>query len=166
MPDLSLVTIMFLVFIVTQRLGELFHSRSNTKILRAKETLECGQSFYPYLLSLQLMWLLGLLLAGHIAEVNLNWLGCFFVLQVFHFWIIIQLGERWTIRLFIFDEPTVKTGLLKYSRHPNHMLRVAETFVAPMVLGLWQLAIIFTALYALLLVLRANEGKKVLALSS
>ena len=163
MPELSLITVMFLVYVITQRFGEFFLSHSNTKRLRAKETLECGQLLYPYLLCLQLTWLLTLVLAGHIEAINLYWLVCFFVLQIFHFWIMIILGERWTTRLFIFDSPLAESGPFKFFKYPHYILRILDTFVVPMVLGLWQLGLIFSTLLAILLFIRTKEEKKVLA---
>lgn len=161
-PELFLPTIMFLVFVVVQRLGELYISRANTKALRAKGAIEFGSEHYQYFASLNFLWIFGLVLAGHIEQVNYYWLGIFAVLQIFRFWILTSLGERWTTRIIVLDEPLVSDGPYKYFRHPSYMLTITEVFVAPMVLGLWQLAIVFLFLNAGMLFVRIRAEEKAL----
>jgi len=163
MPELSLPAIMFLVFIVTQRLGELYIARKNTAALLARGAVEHGQWHYPYMIALHSLWVFGLLLAGHVQQVNYFWLAVFGVLQFFRVWILVTLGERWTTRIIVLDEPLVLEGPFKYFRHPNYMLVVAEIFVAPMVLGLWQMALVFSALNGAMLFIRIREEEKALA---
>lgn len=163
MPELSLLTIMFLTFIVCQRLGELFIAKKNTAALFEKGAVEHGAWHYPFMVTLHTFWILALLLAGHVQEVNNLWLGVFVVLQFFRLWILTALGERWTTRIIVLDEPLVLSGPFKYFKHPNYMLVVAEIFVAPMVLGLWQMAIIFSILNAAMLFVRIREEEKALS---
>ncbi len=163
MPELSLVTIMFLVFVITQRLAELFVSRQNTAALLAKGAKEYGRLHYPYMVSLHFLWVFGLVLAGHVEQVNYYWLLIFAVLQGFRLWILTSLGERWTTRIIVLDEPLILAGPFKYFRHPNYMLVVAEIFVAPMVLGLWEMALVFSVLNGVMLFVRIREEEKALA---
>ncbi len=163
MPELFLPTITFLAFVVTQRLGGLYLSRANTKVLRSRGAVEHGRGHYQYIASLSFLWIFGLVLAGHIEQVRYNWLGIFAVLQLLRFWILITLGERWTTRVLVVDEPLVVDGPYKYFRHPYYMLVVAEVFVAPMVLGLWQMAIVFSVLYTAMLFVRIRVEEKALA---
>ena len=163
MPELFLPTIMFLVFVVTQRLGEYYISRLNTKSLRLKGGVEFGHEHYPYLASLNFLWVFGLVLAGHIEPVNYHWLAVFATLQLFRFWILVNLGDRWSTRIIVTDEPLVATGPFKYVRHPYYILISAEIFVAPMVLGLWQMALVFSLLNAGMLYVRIRSEEKALA---
>jgi len=140
MPELSLLTLMFLIFIVTQRLGELFIAKKNTAALLQKGAVEYGAWHYPFMVTLHTFWL-----------------------QFFRVWILASLGERWTTRIIVLDEPLVLAGPFKYFKHPNYMLVVAEIFVAPMVLGLWQMAIVFSVLNAAMLFVRIREEEKALA---
>jgi methyltransferase len=48
-------------------------------------------------------------------------------------------------------EPLVVAGPFKYLKHPNYTLVVAEIIVAPMVLGLFWVAAIFSVLNAAML---------------
>ena len=73
------------------------------------------------------------------------------------------LGERWTTRIIVLNEPLVAKGPFAYFRHPNYMLVVGEIFVAPMVLGLWQVALLFSVLNALVLAIRIRAEDQALS---
>lgn len=53
--------------------------------------------------------------------------------------------------IFFEGETLFARGPFRYFRHPNYMLVVAEIIVAPMVLGLWCVAVVWTVLNALML---------------
>lgn len=163
MPKISVLTLMFLIFIVTQRLGELYIAKKNTAALLEKGAVEYGAWHYPFMVTLHSFWVAALLLAGHVEVINFLWLAIFAILQFFRLWILTSLGERWTTRIIVLDEPLVLAGPFKYFKHPNYMLVVAEIFVAPMVLGLWQMAIVFSVLNAAMLFVRIREEEKALA---
>ncbi|MEM9279516.1 MAG: isoprenylcysteine carboxylmethyltransferase family protein [Pseudomonadota bacterium] len=160
---MSVLTVMFLIFIVTQRLGELVIAKRNTAALMARGAEEHAAGHYPFMVLLHTCWLAALILGGYDKEVSLVWLGIFAVLQLFRVWILTTLGERWTTRIIVLNEPLVLAGPFKYFRHPNYMLVVAEIFVAPMVLGLWDIAVIFSILNAAMLYVRIREEEKALA---
>lgn len=80
----------------------------------------------------------------------------------FRVWILASLGTRWTTRIIVLNEPLVARGPYKFLPHPNYMLVVAEIFVAPMVLGLWGVALIFTVLNAIVLTIRIRAENKAL----
>lgn len=163
MSDLSLLSVMFLIFIVSQRLGELFIAKRNTAALLAKGAVEYGSWHYPFMVTLHSLWVISLIVLGYHQEVSYFWLAIFAVLQFFRVWILTSLGERWTTRIIVLDEPLVLAGPFQYFKHPNYMLVVAEIFVAPMVLGLWQMAIVFSILNAMMLFVRIREEEKALS---
>jgi methyltransferase len=100
---------------------------------------------------------------GYTQPVSLFWLALFAILQVFRVWILASLGARWTTRIIILEEPLVTRGPFKFIRHPNYTLVVAEIIVAPMVLGLWWLATIFTVLNAAMLWVRIGAEERALS---
>ena len=73
------------------------------------------------------------------------------------------LGPRWTTRIIVLDEPLVRRGPFRFLRHPNHTLLVAEIAVAPMVLGLVWVAVVFSILNALVLWVRIRAENAALA---
>jgi methyltransferase len=66
-------------------------------------------------------------------------------------------------RIIVLEEPLVVRGPFKYFSHPNYMLVVAEIIVAPMVLGLVWIAVVFTVLNAGMLWVRIGVEHKALA---
>lgn len=155
--------ILFLSFIVLQRLSELVIAKRNTARLLEKGAYEVGAAHYPLMVAMHSAWIACLLLFGYDAEITFGWLAVFVLLQVFRLWILGSLGSRWTTRIIILEEPLVVRGPFKYVSHPNYMLVVAEIIVAPMVLGLVWVAVVFTVLNAAMLWVRIGVEHKALA---
>lgn len=156
-------TILFLAFIIVQRLSELVIAKRNTARLMAKGAYEVGAEHYPVMVAMHSAWIACLVIFGYDNSVAFGWLAIFAVLQVFRVWILGSLGSRWTTRIIILEEPLVDRGPFKYFSHPNYMLVVAEIIVAPMVLGLWWVALLFTVLNAAMLWVRIGVEHKALA---
>lgn len=156
-------TLLFLGFIILQRLSELAIAKRNTARLLAKGAYEVGAKHYPYMVAMHSAWIACLVILGFGEGVSFGWLAVFAVLQVLRVWILLSLGSRWTTRIIILDEPLVVKGPFKYFAHPNYMLVVAEIIVAPMVLGLGWVAAVFTVLNAGMLWVRIGVEHKALA---
>jgi methyltransferase len=156
-------TLLFLGFIVIQRLSELAIAKRNTANLLAKGAYEVGASHYPVMVAMHSAWIACLLIFGYDETIAYGWLAVFAVLQVFRVWILGSLGSRWTTRIIILEEPLIVRGPFKYFSHPNYMLVVAEIIVAPMVLGLVWVAVVFTVLNAAMLWVRIGVEHKALA---
>tara|TARA_R110001599_G_scaffold64982_1_gene183243 strand:+ start:911 stop:1408 length:498 start_codon:yes stop_codon:yes gene_type:complete len=157
------VTVLFLGFIIAQRLSELVIAKRNTARLLAKGAYEVGESHYPVMVAMHSVWIACLIFFGYDEAVTFGWLAIFAVLQVFRLWILGSLGGRWTTRIIILEEPLVVRGPFKYVSHPNYTLVVAEIIVAPMVLGLVWVAVVFTVLNAAMLWVRIAVEHKALA---
>lgn len=156
-------TFLFLGFIVIQRLSELVIAKRNTANLLAKGAYEVGASHYPVMVAMHSAWIACLLIFGYDETIAYGWFAVFAVLQVFRVWILGSLGSRWTTRIIILEEPLIVRGPFKYFSHPNYMLVVAEIIVAPMVLGLVWVAVVFTVLNAAMLWVRIGVEHKALA---
>lgn len=157
------VTVLFLGFIIAQRLSELVIAKRNTARLLDKGAYEVGESHYPVMVAMHSVWIACLIFFGYDEAVAFGWLAIFAVLQVFRLWILGSLGGRWTTRIIILEEPLVVRGPFKYVSHPNYTLVVAEIIVAPMVLGLVWVAVVFTVLNAAMLWVRIGVEHKALA---
>lgn len=151
MAETNWPTLLFLAFLIVQRLVELVIARRNTARLLADGAREVGAGHYPVMVAMHAAWVAAIVLAGWDEPVRWPWLGLYALLQAFRFWILGTLGPRWTTRIIVTDTPLVVTGPFRYLRHPNYTLVVAEIIVAPMVLGLWWVAALFTVLNALML---------------
>ena len=155
--------VIFLGFIILQRLSELAIARHNTVRLLAKGAHEVGAAHYPAMVTMHSAWIVCLVIFGHDEQVAFGWLAGFVILQLFRLWILETLGPRWTTRIIILDEPLVVRGPFKFVSHPNYVLVVAELIVAPMVLGLVWVAVVFTVLNAAMLRVRIGVEHKALA---
>ena len=156
-------TLLFLGFIVVQRLSELVIAKRNTARLLARGAYEVGAAHYPVMVAMHSLWIAGLIVFGYDEQVSYGWLAVFAVLQGFRVWILSTLGRRWTTRIIVLPEPLVVGGPFKFLKHPNYALVVAEIIVAPMVLGLVWWAALFTALNAAMLWVRINAEEAALA---
>ncbi len=152
-------TFLFLAFIIVQRLSELVIAKVNTKRLLARGAYEVGARHYPVMVAMHSIWIGCLLFFGYGEAVSYGWLAIFALLQVLRIWILGTLGARWTTRIIIMPEPLVVRGPFRFLKHPNYILVVAEIVVAPMVLGLVWVAVVFTLLNAAMLWVRISvEG--------
>ncbi|WP_281967291.1 isoprenylcysteine carboxyl methyltransferase family protein [Roseovarius nanhaiticus] len=154
---------LFLGFIILQRLSELMIARINTRRLMAQGAYEVGAGHYPAMVLMHSTWILCLIGFGHDSAIAWGWLAAFLVLQALRIWILASLGRRWTTRIIILPQPLVTRGPFRYLRHPNYMLVVAEIIVAPMVLGLVWVAVIFTVLNAAMLYVRFTAEERALS---
>jgi methyltransferase len=152
----------FLAVVVAQRLGELMLSRTNTRALLARGGREVGAMHYPTMVSLHTSWLVLLSVVGWNAPVSPPWLAAYVILQVARVWILTSLRSRWTTRIIIIDEPLVRAGPYRFLKHPNYVLVAAEFVVVPMVLGQIWIAVIYSALNALMLVVRIRAENRAL----
>jgi methyltransferase len=88
---------------------------------------------------------------GWDQPLHLGWLAAFAVLQVLRVWVLLTLGPRWTTRIIVTRDPVVLSGPFRYLKHPNYSVVIAEIAVAPLVLGLPWVAVVFSLLNAALL---------------
>ena len=156
-------TFLFLAFIIVQRLSELVIAKVNTKRLLARGAYEVGAGHYPVMIAMHSIWIGCLLFFGYGEAVSYGWLTIFALLQVLRIWILGTLGARWTTRIIILPEPLVVRGPFRFLKHPNYTLVVAEIIVAPMVLNLVWVAVVFTVLNATMLWVRIGVEGRALA---
>ena len=160
MENASLPAILFLAFIVIQRLSELLIAKRNTEKALANGAYEVGASHYPYMVAMHTAWVLALIVFGYSQPVSIAFLSLYGLLQVFRVWILATLGGRWTTRIIIDDKPLVTSGPFRWFRHPNYLLVIVEILVTPMVLGLVWVALVFSILNAAMLYVRITAEEQ------
>jgi methyltransferase len=155
----------FILALVTlQRLAELVVSRYNTDRLLARGGIEVAPGHYPLVVAIHAAWLIALWVWGRDQDVNLVALSIFILLQGLRFWVLATLGPRWTTRIIVLPgAPMVTTGPYRYLSHPNYAIVAAEIAVLPLALHMPLLALIFTVLNALVLVIRIRAESRALA---
>ncbi|WP_298914667.1 isoprenylcysteine carboxylmethyltransferase family protein [uncultured Algimonas sp.] len=158
---MSLFAILFLAYVVFERLVELPIATRNTKRLIAQGGVEHSPRHYPLIVAVHAGWILAMVWWGHDNPLNMIWLGVYAVLQVLRVYILGTLGRRWTTRIIVLpDEAKVTKGPFALVPHPNYLLVICEILVAPLVLGLWEVAAIFGALNAMILVIRVSAEER------
>lgn len=158
------LAVIVLAAVTLQRLGELVLARRNTARLIARGAHEIGAGHYPLMVGMHAAWLAALWGLGWDRPVSIPWLGVFVVLQLLRVWVIASLGGRWTTRIVILPgAPLVRRGPYRFLSHPNYAVVVAEIAVLPLAFGLVGLAVIFSALNALVLWVRIRAEGQALA---
>lgn len=158
---MSIFAALFLAYIIFERLIELPIATRNTKRLKAMGGVEHSPGHYPLIVAIHTGWILAMVWFGHDNPVNYIWLGIYALLQVLRIYILGTLGRRWTTRIIVLPgEEKVTKGPFALVPHPNYLLVIAEILIAPLVLSLWEVAAIFSALNAMVLVIRVSAEER------
>ena len=151
-------SVIILVLVTLQRLGELWLSNRNTRRLLAHGAREVGAGHYPLIVAVHVLWLATLWWLAPTRAVDGFWLAVFVLLQLARIWVIASLGSRWTTRIIILpDAPLVRRGPYRWVNHPNYLVVAGEIAALPLAFGLWQVALIFSILNAAVLTVRIRE---------
>lgn len=158
-----IVNLVVLALVTLQRLGELWLSRRHTRLLLAQGAREVGASHYPLIVAVHALWLGSLWWLARGRPIDGFWLGLFVLIELARIWVLASLGSRWTTRIIILPEaPLVRRGPYRWVNHPNYLVVIAEIAILPLVFGLWQVALIFSALNAAVLAIRIREENRAL----
>lgn len=127
-----------LVFLVVERLFELWLAARNRKLLLARGGREFYPESYRSILRVHLLFYLCLLLESYPWQIPLDlltWfgLGVFLLLQVLRYWCVISLGEFWNTRILLIPGATIsRRGPYRFLRHPNYLVVTLEFAVIPL----------------------------------
>ena len=157
------LNIIILALVTLQRVGELWLSNRNTKRLLAQGAHEVGASHYPLIVALHGLWLVALWWLATTRQIDGFWLGMFVLIELARIWVLASLGQRWTTRIIVLPQAQlVRRGPYRWVNHPNYLDVIAEIAVLPLVFGLWQIALIFSALNAAVLTIRIRQENRAL----
>jgi len=154
-----------LAAVAAQRLSELVIARRNTRRLLARGAQEVGGRHYPIIIACHASWMVALAfwVWRYQPALNAAFLVVYLLLQVARVWTMASLGRYWTTRIItVADAPLVRRGPYRYLRHPNYVIVVLEVIVLPLVFGAWPLALVFSLLNAIVLMVRVRVENAVL----
>jgi methyltransferase len=159
--------IVFILFLVTQRLTELYISKRNEKWLLAQGAVEYGQEHYPFIVALHTLFIVSLMVEYYLTggqAISYTFLALFILLLAFKYWVLSSLGTYWNTRIYrVPGAIAVKKGPYKLFKHPNYVDVICEIAIIPMVFHLYYTAIIFSVLNAIMLSVRIKVENKVWA---
>ncbi len=159
------LTVLVLLFITLQRLGELLLARRNTARLLDRGAIEAAPEHYPLIVGLHTLWLAGLWVLALTQSLtpDLLLLAIFVVLQGLRVWVLATLGPRWTTRIIVVPgEQLVAKGPYRYLSHPNYWVVIGEILVLPLAFGLLWYGIVFSLLNLAVLWVRIRAENKAL----
>ena len=158
---MNTIAVLFLGYVIAERLVELPIATRNTRRLIAQGGVEHSPGHYPLIVAVHTLWIAAMVVFGHDNAVSWLWLGVYAVLQVLRVYILGTLGRRWTTRIIVVPgEAKVLKGPFALVPHPNYLLVIAEIAVAPLVLGLTWVSALFGALNAAILVIRVSAEER------
>lgn len=159
--------ILFISFLILQRLSELWIARRNEKWLLSQGAVQYGQSHYPFMIVLHTLFILSLIveyLAKGGTQVSWVFLILFLAILVFKYWTLSSLGKYWNTKIYrIPGVYPLKRGPYKFLKHPNYMEVACEIAFIPLIFHLYYTAIIFTVLNGIMLTIRIQVENKVWA---
>jgi methyltransferase len=159
--------IIFILFLVVQRLTELYISKKNEKWLLAQGAIEYGRGHYPYIVALHTFFIISLIGEYYLTggqPISYIALSLFIMLLMFKYWVLSSLGPYWNTRIYrVPGSFAVKKGPYKLFKHPNYVDVVCEIAIIPLVFHLYYTAIIFSVLNGIMLSVRIKVENKVWA---
>ena len=157
------LNLVILALVTLQRLSELWLSNRNTRRLMSEGAYEVAPGHYSLIVAVHALWLAVLWWLAPPQPIDGFWLGMFVLIELARIWVLASLGKRWTTRIIVLPEaPLVRRGPYRWVNHPNYLVVIAEIAVLPLAFGLWQLALIFSALNAGVLTVRIREENRAL----
>lgn len=157
--------IIFIAFLITQRLTELYISKRNEKWLLSQGAIEYGREHYPFIVALHALFIISLIVEYYLSggqPMSRIFLLLFILLLVFKYWVLNSLGLYWNTRIYrVPGSIAVKKGPYKLFKHPNYVDVVLEIAIIPLVFHLYYTALIFSALNAIMLSVRIRVENEV-----
>ena len=155
--------IAILGFVTAQRLIELPIARANTARLLAAGGREVAPGHYPLIVAMHAAWLISLWWFALGQPIHIALLILFGFVELARVWVLRSLGNRWTTRIIVVPgEQLVARGPYRFVSHPNYLVVAAELLILPLVFGLWQIALLFTLLNAMILTVRIRAENRAL----
>jgi len=159
--------VVFIIFLVTQRMTELYISKRNERWLLSQGAIEYGREHYPYIVALHTLFIVSLIVEYYLSggqPMSYIFLLFFILLLSFKYWVLSSLGLYWNTRIYrVPGAVAVRKGPYKLFKHPNYVDVVLEIAIIPLVFHLYYTALIFSVLNAIMLFVRIRVENKVWA---
>ncbi|WP_328589276.1 isoprenylcysteine carboxyl methyltransferase family protein [Litchfieldia alkalitelluris] len=161
--------VLFVLYLVTQRMIELYIAHRNESWMKKKGAYEIGGGHYKYIVAIHTLFFVVYFFEVFIKGVQISSafkvILCFFVLtQLLRLWVIKSLGKYWNTKIIILpNEEIVKKGPYKYLRHPNYVIVALELVLIPLLYNAYITAVVFTLLNIFVLSIRIPTEERALS---
>lgn len=148
------------LFLVIQRVTELFIARKNEKWMRNRGGIEHGKDHYPYIVALHFLFLISFFMEVQIFQRELTdiWFVMFpilFLTQLLRYWAVFSLGNYWNTKIMIVPgDVVISRGPYKFVKHPNYIVVAVEILLLPLLFHAYITAILFTILNVVMMTVR------------
>ncbi|HZH61061.1 MAG TPA: isoprenylcysteine carboxylmethyltransferase family protein [Metabacillus sp.] len=148
------------LFLIAQRITELFIARKNEKWMVNRGGIEHGKDHYPYIVSLHVLFLISYFWEVQIFQRELTelWYVIFpilFFTQLIRYWAVFSLGSYWNTKIIIVPgDVVISRGPYKFIKHPNYMVVAAEILFLPLLFHAYITAVLFTILNVVMMTIR------------
>ncbi len=160
---------LIILFIIGQRLTELYIASKNEQWMRERGGVELGKEHYKLFIFIHiaffvcLIWEVQLLQFNKDYSFNIYFFIVFLMAQIGRVWCIVSLGKFWNTKIIVMPKVIhIKKGPYKYIKHPNYVIVFIELLVIPAMFGAYKTAILFPFLHLLLLTIRIPNEERAL----
>src|SRR5699024_2776782 len=127
------------LFIIGQRLTELYIANKNEQWMRERVGFEVGSEHYKLCILIHITFFIffifllievNSLFIGNGVVFNIYFFIIFLLAQVGRVWCIVSLGRFWNTKIIVMPKVIlIKKGPYKYIKHPNYVIVFIELFV-------------------------------------
>lgn len=148
------------IFVICQRIAELFIARRNEKWILANGGTEVGQEHYKLIVSVHVFFFLSLLFEVLYFEKELSpffpvLFSLFIVTQLGRLWALSSLGKFWNTKIMILpNHEIVSKGPYKFIKHPNYLIVILEIMLLPLMFEAYVTACVCSILNLIVLSIR------------
>ena len=167
LPSMTILDVFILCFFI--RLISLCVSIYNEKVLKQRGAVEYGKSNSAALTIAHVLFYFSCLsealyFSKPISDYSFVGMAGFLFSMIMLWWVILTLGNLWTVKLIISPDHTLKTNFLfRHVRHPNYYLNVIPELISiALICNAWYTLLIGLPLYAIPLVTRIRQEEKIM----
>ena len=148
------------IFLIVQRVTELFISRKNEKWMMNRGGIEHGKAHYPYIVLLHILFLVSFFIEVQVFQRELTeiWFVIFpilFLTQIMRYWAVLSLGNYWNTKIMIVPgDVVISRGPYKFVKHPNYIVVAVELLFIPLLFNAYFTAILFTLMNVVMMTIR------------
>lgn len=161
------VFLLFLSFIIFQRLVELRIAKQNEKWMKRQGGVEFGQKHYRIMVAMHTFFFLFYIWEVIFFQKSISYLWpylliIFLLTQIGRVWALISLGRYWNTKIIVLPHRVVVKGPYRYLKHPNYLIVTLEFIIIPLFFQAYITLVVFSILNIWILSIRIPEEERAL----